>query len=110
MVKKQEIYVAVFSLFKDVESMVGAMAPQEYIVPDIMGIPTGSVLIGDATEAMKQLYTLFRKLEEKGELGKDELFRRAVHSAFSYEVGKHFDRFGWRIGINSAWQVYGCKM
>ncbi len=96
-----------FSLFRDIEDMVAAIDSIEYIVPDIVGVPRGCTLLGDATEAMKQLYTLWRKLEEKGELGVNELFKRAAHTAISYEIGKHFDRFGLnQIGINSEWKVY----
>ena len=51
---------------------------------------------GDHVE-LKRIAVLF---------GTNELLSRGVQAALGYEVGRHFDAFGQRFGIDSDWKVY----
>ncbi len=94
------------ALYDDLDRRLAEIQPEDYIAPSIVGIPKGSRELGPATEEMKQLWTLFCHLERESRLGLPELLRRAAHTAISFEIGKHFNYWGARIGINSSWQIY----
>jgi hypothetical protein len=97
-----------FSLFRKIEDMVAAIPLSECVAP-AMDVPCGSVVIGSATEKIKRTYTLFMQLEKKkalGAIGAEELFRRGVHTAMSYEIGESFNCWGALIGIDRNWQIY----
>lgn len=93
-------------LFRKVEDMVDALGPKDYTLPPLPRNPTGTVVIGDATEVMKKLWTLFMQLNTNQQLGETELLLRAVHVAMGYEVGKQFNKFGVHFGLTSTWQVF----
>lgn len=94
------------ALYVELDRRLAEIQPDDYVVPSIVGIPNGSKELGPATDEMKKLWTLFCHLESEARLGLPELLRRATHTAISFEMGKHFNYWGARTGINSLWQVY----
>ena len=96
-------------LFLLVEELADEVQPTDYIKPQVPSVPKGAKLLGPATTLMKQLYTVWAQHLNKKELGKTELIVRAAHTAFSYEVGNHFNRFGVHIGVTADWDVYSAQ-
>lgn len=94
------------ALCEELERQLKDIDPEDYVVPYVVGVPSGSKVLGTATEQMKRLWTLWSRLQRKRCLGETELLKRAVHTAISFEIGKHFNHWRARIGINSSWQVY----
>jgi hypothetical protein len=94
------------ALYDELDRRLSEVLPDQYTIPDIDGIPHGCRELGAATDRMKQLWTVWARLEEEKCLGESELLKRAAHVAISFEIGKHFNCWRARIGINSSWRVY----
>ena len=113
----------------ELQAQLEGITPDKYIKSPVIEI-SGVKMLGSATELMKQMYTFWRQKEElleelryrlkqareqgnQNELkkivvlfGTNELLLRGVHTALGYEVGRHFDAFGQRFGIDDQWMVY----
>jgi hypothetical protein len=94
------------ALSEELDRRLAEIEPADYSTSFVVGIPKGAKELGEATEQMKCLWTLWSRLERDNSLGSTELLKRAVHTAISYEIGTHFNYWRARIGINSSWQVY----
>lgn len=99
-----------FQLFRKVEAMADALKPEDYVPPPYPNPPQGIPVLGEATDNMKRLWTLFAQLHAEHGLGEKEVLIRAVHAAMGYEVAKHCNCFIARFGITTDWRVYGVRM
>lgn len=115
-------------LFTDVETALENITPDAYVRPEQNPL-RGVKKLGPATDRMKQLYTLHallgldeaminRFLSQNGVKGNEQKFRelnqanlqkRAVVLALGDEVGREFDAYGERYGIDCNWDVYAPK-
>ncbi len=97
-----------FQLFRKVEELADDIRPEDYVLPPNDGAPEDSVIMGEATDSMKRLFTLVTRLHV--EMAKDpeatELLVEATNLAMIYEVWQHFGFRSPRFGFNSAWQVF----
>ncbi len=101
-----EVITTSFSLFRKVEELADALRPEDFLAPPLANLPKEAVVLGEATDAMKRLWTLFAQLQVKRVLGEKELLIRAVHVAMGYEIGSHFNHMGAHVGITSEWIVF----
>jgi hypothetical protein len=99
------------ALHLEIERLLGELTPDDYTAPQIPAVPSMCVAVGNATERMKGLFTLFTRYEEiaaAGRLGRDEILKRGIHTALCYELGTHCD-WGSHFGITTDWIVYRAK-
>jgi len=113
----------------ELQGQLDNITPDKYITPSFRVI-SGVKILGMATEPMKQMFTFWRMQEDRLEslilelkaartntdevelkiitvlFGTTELLSRGVATALGYEIGRHFDAFGQRFGIDADWKVY----
>jgi hypothetical protein len=53
------------ALYDELDRRLSEVLPDQYTIPDIDGIPHGCRELGAATDRMKQLWTVWARLEEE---------------------------------------------
>ncbi len=97
------------AIYNKLESLLQEIKPEDYVTPTIKDVQPGFKLLGNATEQMKCLWTVWSILKIQEETGKTHILKLAVKAAIGYEIGCHFDNWDSLIAINSSWQVYAAQ-